>query len=76
MIVLSSSRLVIDACTGIKWVLQEMNAEQARKLLGGGFEIHVPDLYFVETANVFWKRVVRQELTADEAMRLRRTLST
>jgi predicted nucleic acid-binding protein len=58
---------VIDAGIALKWVLDEPHSPAARSLLSGQHELIAPDLLYVEATNVLWKRVVRKEMTIDEA---------
>ena len=57
--------LVIDASVAIKWVVEEPGTEQAIELLT--FRLSAPDLLVAEYANILWKKVVRRELSAEEA---------
>lgn len=58
---------VVDASVAVKWVVVEIHFEAARRLLGRGYELLVPDFFFAEVANVFWKRVNRGEDSVDDA---------
>lgn len=53
------SRFVVDASVAVKWVVPEIHADAAARLLARDDELLVPDLFFAEIANVFWKRVQR-----------------
>lgn len=65
------SLYVIDAGVAVKWFIEEPDSEQAKKLLTNYLrwidDLIAPDLIIAEVANVFWKRVVRGDLTAVEA---------
>lgn len=61
------TRFVVDASVAIKWVVPEIHFEAARRLLGRNYELLVPDFFFSEVANVFWKRVIRGEDSMDDA---------
>lgn len=57
-------RLVIDASVGVKLVLREPLSEQAEALFAHlavdpPAHFYVPDLFFVECANILWKYVRR-----------------
>lgn len=56
-------RWVVDASVGIKLCVQEDLTDRARSLLASGrrgdVEFLVPDLFFVECANILWKYVRR-----------------
>ena len=63
---------VVDASTAVKLYLTEPLAAEAAALsapLSGRppADFHVPDLFYVECANVFWKQVRKGTLTAAEA---------
>lgn len=63
---------VVDASTAVKLYLNEPLEQEAAALfalLGPPpvVELHVPDLFYVECANIFWKHVARQTCTATQA---------
>jgi len=60
--------LVIDASVAVKWLVDEPEHLAARSLLDLSEQLQAPDLVFVETANVLWKKVLRRELTAQQAV--------
>jgi predicted nucleic acid-binding protein len=62
------SSFVVDASVAVKWVVPEIHCESARRLLGRDYDLLVPDFFFAEVANVFWKRVNRGEDSADDAL--------
>ena len=54
------ARCVVDASVGIKLFVDEPLSEQARRVFEGlaadpPAELHVPDLFFIECANILWK---------------------
>jgi predicted nucleic acid-binding protein len=58
------SRCVVDASVGIKLFVDEPLSEQAHSLFDGLIseptaELHVPDLFFIECANILWKYIRR-----------------
>ncbi len=57
--------LVIDTSVAIKWVVQEPETPQALALRR--HRLFAPDLLAAECANVLWKKVRRNDLTAKEA---------
>lgn len=62
---------VVDASTAVKLYLVEPLAADAAALfaLGTGtppVEFHVPDLFYPECANIFWKQVRKGTLTTAE----------
>ncbi|WGV26293.1 type II toxin-antitoxin system VapC family toxin [Halotia branconii] len=61
------SRYVLDASVAIKWFVPEIHSDAARLLLANNHIFLVPDFFFAEVANVFWKRVHRGEDTAENA---------
>ena len=59
---------VVDASVGIKLVVAEDGTEQATDLLlDPAVALHVPDLFFIECANVLWKKARRGEYSVDDA---------
>ena len=60
------SVFVVDASVVVKWFVPEIHSEAARRLLTSPHEYTAPDLLFAEAANTIWKKVRRQELTAEE----------
>jgi predicted nucleic acid-binding protein len=58
--------LVVDASVAIKWVIDEPGTHQALSLRCN--RLYAPDLLVAECANVLWKKVQRNELTAPEAL--------
>jgi predicted nucleic acid-binding protein len=59
--------LVIDSSIAVKWLVPEPDTSAALSLRGRHRFI-APELLVLECANVFWKKVRRRELTADEAL--------
>jgi predicted nucleic acid-binding protein len=66
---------VVDASVAVKWFLDEDYSEPARSLLVEANALWVPDLLFVEVANVLWKRVRTGELGQDIAQDFMRDLT-
>lgn len=74
--------VVVDASVGIKLALSEEYSEQvarlfAESLLKASGSILVPDLFFIECANVLWKVVRRgdyEQEKAEEDMAMLQTL--
>jgi len=58
---------VVDASIVIKWFVDEVHAEAARRLEEDQYELSAPDLLWSECGNILWKKVRRRELTPDEA---------
>lgn len=64
---------VVDASVGIKLFIDEEGSEAVRELFERIFSsqsvsLYVPDLFFIECANVLWKKVSRGDYRADLAM--------
>jgi predicted nucleic acid-binding protein len=59
---------VVDASVVIKWYVPESNYEAARAMRTEETALAAPDLLFVETANILWKLVRRNEMTASRAI--------
>ncbi len=60
-------RVVTDASVAVKWFVPEIHSAAALRLLDPAFIISAPDLIGPELGNTVWKKVRRQEITADEA---------
>lgn len=57
---------VVDASVAVKWLVDEDGSEAALRLLDE-HQLAAPDLLISECANIFWKKVRRNELTREEA---------
>jgi predicted nucleic acid-binding protein len=64
------SILVVDASVVVKWFVPEIHSDAARRLLVLPHEYLAPDLLFAETANTIWKKIRREELTAEAGQQL------
>ena len=62
---------VVDASVVIKWFIDEVHAEAARRLQEDQYDLLAPDLLWPECGNILWKKVRREELTPDEARLIR-----
>lgn len=65
-------RAVMDASVAVKMFVPESHSAAARELLSrftqdGESELVVPDLFFIECANVFWKWVQRSGYPSEDA---------
>ncbi len=63
---------VVDASVGIKLFLQEEGTEQATRLFqtlaqDPSARFYVPDLFFIECANILWKYARRFDYPAENA---------
>jgi predicted nucleic acid-binding protein len=67
-------RHVVDASVAIKWFVDEVHAEAARRLLADVYVLSAPDLLWPECGNILWKKVQRGELTPQEARLIREGL--
>ena len=56
---------VVDASIAVKWVVNEPDSAQARRV--SGIRLHAPDLLFLECANILWKKVRLGDLSRQEA---------
>jgi predicted nucleic acid-binding protein len=64
------SAFVVDASVVVKWFVPEIHSDAARRLLVLPHEYVAPDLLFAETANTIWKKIRREELTAEQGQQL------
>jgi predicted nucleic acid-binding protein len=64
------SVFVVDASVVVKWFVPEIHTDAARRLLSLPHDYVAPDLLFAEAANTIWKKIRRQELTAQEGQQL------
>jgi predicted nucleic acid-binding protein len=70
----TSLDFVLDASVGIKLCIAEPLSDRADALVALAdadppARLHVPDLFYVECANILWKQVQRLGLPADQAQR-------
>lgn len=61
---------VIDASVVIKWYMSEGDYAAARAMRTAETKLAAPDLLFIETSNILWKLVRRNELTAPRAIEI------
>jgi len=65
-------RCVFDASVLIKYVVPEFETKVILRLLHElfsetGYSLHVPDFFYIECANILWKKVRRNEIDFDIA---------
>jgi predicted nucleic acid-binding protein len=65
--------VVIDASIAVKWVVEEDGTPQALRLRRQA-RLIAPELLVAECANILWKKVVRDELSREEALLAARLL--
>src|SRR6266700_6297386 len=65
---------VLDDSVALKWFIEEDFADVARLLQEDQYDLIAPDLFWPECGNILWKKVQRDELTADEARLIRKGL--
>jgi predicted nucleic acid-binding protein len=58
--------VVVDASVAAKWFIAKDNTDDALELLGKNYELHAPDLLFLEVDNVLCKLIRRGLLSEDE----------
>lgn len=61
------SYFVIDASVVIKWLVEEEGTVEALIVLEKA-KLAAPDLLIAECANIFWKKLRREELSVEEAL--------
>ncbi len=67
------SRCVVDASVGVKLFVDEPFSDQAHALFNRlasdpSTELHVPDLFFIECANILWKYTRRFGRPLEESL--------
>ncbi len=50
------SRFVVDASVAVKWLVPEMHADAARRLLRENTALLAPDLIWAEVGNALWRK--------------------
>ena len=58
--------IIVDASVAVKWVVSESGSTEAAALLDRG-RLGAPTLWLSEASNALWAKVMRQQLTAEEA---------
>lgn len=58
---------IVDSSVAVKWFFEEAGSEDALSLREKGSLI-APELLMVECTNAFWKKYVRDEISAEEAI--------
>ncbi|HEV8583618.1 MAG TPA: type II toxin-antitoxin system VapC family toxin [Methylomirabilota bacterium] len=58
------SEFVVDASVAVKWFFREVHETDALRLIDGGHDLLVPDVFFAEFANALWKRVRGNQTTS------------
>jgi predicted nucleic acid-binding protein len=61
---------VVDSSVVIKWHIDEMDSEAAQALRYSSERFAIPDLLFLETANIVWKNVRRELISRLRAMQI------
>lgn len=65
---------VVDSSVAIKWYIPEKWSIEAVEWLESankkGYRLLAPDLIFLETGNVLWKKCRKGELTAEDARKI------
>ncbi|MBI2479620.1 MAG: type II toxin-antitoxin system VapC family toxin [Planctomycetia bacterium] len=51
------SLFVVDASVGIKWFVPEVLTPEALQFRQAGHDLHVPNFFDVEIANIVWKKL-------------------
>jgi predicted nucleic acid-binding protein len=67
---------IVDASVVVKWLVEEIDSQAAQRPLDSDETLVAPDFVLVETANVLWKKTLRRELEAEQAVAGARALPT
>jgi predicted nucleic acid-binding protein len=57
--------IIVDASVAVKWLVSEAGSEEAAALLEQ--RLGAPALWLSEASNALWAKVMRRQLSADEA---------
>ncbi len=66
--------IIVDASVAAKWFLEEEFADDARRVISEGNDLHVPDFFLLEMDSVFCKWIRRGVITESEGHAVRSTL--
>lgn len=58
---------IVDASVAMKWFVRENFHEQALALLDYNEPLAAPDLVVTEVTNIAWKKVIRNEVSREQA---------
>lgn len=61
---------VVDASVAVKWFVEEIQSDDAERLLDRDFHLWAPDLIGAEITNTLWKKVRRHELSVADAVEI------
>ncbi len=62
--------VIVDASVAAKWFFGEEHSETALRLLNNPFELHIPELFYLEINSLLIKRTRRRELSQLEALEI------
>lgn len=60
--------LIVDASVAVKWFFKEHGSDAANELRRGELEISAPDLIIAEIGNAAWKKYLRKQINAADAV--------
>ena len=63
---------VVDASVALKWFVQEELRPEARELLRRDEALYAPALILAEISNTLWKKVLRNEISDEQAQSVSR----
>ncbi len=63
--------VVVDASVAAKWFISEDNTSEALILLDRSFDLHAPDLLYLEFDNILCKLIRRSLISEDEGFDMR-----
>jgi predicted nucleic acid-binding protein len=61
------SVFVVDASVAMKWFVPEIQTDHALRLQDPVHDLHAPAFLDLETTNILWKKLERQELARPQA---------
>ncbi|WP_372422202.1 type II toxin-antitoxin system VapC family toxin [Salinarimonas chemoclinalis] len=60
--------LIVDASVAVPWLIREDGSDRARSILARGHTLIAPEMLLAEAGNAFFKRVIRNAMSAEHAV--------
>jgi len=65
---LIADTLIVDASVAVKWFFEEPGSDEAAELQDGDAKFIAPDLVVAEIGNAAWKKFLRKQISAADAV--------